>query len=54
MKAEAAAKREEIELREQNRNNPVDDSGTVDDLFGFLPPETAIEGEGTHLLLHAL
>ena len=45
-KAEAAAKREEIEQRELNRDKAVDDSGTVDDLFGFLPPEAAIEGEG--------
>lgn len=44
MKAEAAAKREEIEMKEKERNMPVDDSEMIGKLFGFLPDQSP-EGE---------
>ena len=41
MKQEAAARREEVERleleAEANRNQPVDDSKIVEQMFGFLP-----------------
>ena len=49
MKAEAAAKREEIEQKEKQRNMPVDDSEMIVKLFGFLPDQTAEGGDGKNL-----
>lgn len=46
LKAEAAAKREEIKQREADRNKPVDDSQVIRDLFDFLPTDQTSEGEG--------
>ena len=46
MKAEAAAKREEIEKKEKERNMPVDDSEMIVKLFGFLPTDQTAEGDG--------
>ena len=50
LKAEAAAKREEIERKELEaenlRNMPVDDSKIVEQMFGFLPEGPGGEGEG--------
>lgn len=45
-RGEAAAKREELNQGEQNRDKAVDDSRTIEELFGFLPPEVAAVGEG--------
>ena len=46
MKAEAAAKREEIEKKEADRDKAVDDSEVIRGLFDFLPTEQTSEGEG--------
>ena len=54
MRAEAAAKREEIERKELEaenlRNMPVDDSKMVEGLFGFLPEGPTDDTDGMSIL----
>ena len=45
-RAEAKAKREQIDRAEKNKLAPVDDSQMVDEMFGFIDAQTDSSGEG--------